>query len=316
MLKYVIGRILMMVLVLFGVLVAVFSINYISPGDPVDLIVGSEASFETKETVRSELGLDQPYIVQLWNYAKGFFTKLDLGTSYKTKTNVRDDILIRFPTTLKLSLLAVTIATLIGIPLGIISATKHNTIFDYVATFLALIGASVPGFWLGLMLMIVFAVNLGWLPASGLESWKHWILPTFALSIYPIATITRTTRASMLEVVRQDYIRTARSKGISEGKVIRRHALGNALIPVVTVVGMQLGFVLGGVMVMEAVFSIPGIGSLLKTAIGYKDNPTILGCVLFASFMMCFVNLLVDILYAFIDPRIKAQYAGRPRKDN
>jgi peptide/nickel transport system permease protein len=160
------------------------------------------------------------------------------------------------------------------------------------------------------MLMILFSVNLDWLPASGVDSWKGWIMPVFCATIYPIATIMRTTRASMLEVIRQDYIRTARSKGIAENKVIMRHALKNAIIPVVTLIGLMLGMILGGIIVLEAVFSIPGLGMLLRNAIATKDTPIIVGTVLFASFMMCAVNLIVDIFYAFIDPRIKAQYTS------
>ena len=313
--KYVVKRLLMMILVLIGVLFVVFTINYISPVDPVDVIVGADAATEVKEAKRQELGLDQPYLIQLWNYAKQVFTG-SLGTSWNTKTDIMQDIMTRFPTTLTLALLAIALATVIGIPLGIVSAVKQNSVLDYICTFLALIGASMPSFWLALMLIIIFALNLGLLPATGVDVWQGYILPVVAIGIYPVATITRTTRASMLEVIRQDYIRTARAKGMTEGKIITKHALKNALIPVITIVGMQLGFVLGGVMVIEAVFNISGVGSLLKMAIGAKDNPTITGCVLFSSFAMCTVNLVVDILYAFIDPRIKAQYAraGRERE--
>ena len=311
--NYIIKRILMMILVLVGVMVVVFSINYISPSDPVDIICGADAAQSVKDSTRTQLGLDQPYLVQLWNYVKDA-VRLDLGTSWNTKTDILDDIMGRFPITLKLSLMAIALATVIGIPLGVVAAMKQNSILDYIATFLALIGASVPSFWLGLMLIIGFSLNLGWFPASGVATWKAYILPVIAIGVYPIATITRTTRASMLEIIRQDYIRTARSKGLSERTVITKHALKNALIPVITIVGMQLGFILGGVLVLEAVFNIPGVGSLLKGAIGAKDNPTITGCVLFASFAMCVINLVVDVLYAFIDPRIKAQYARGSKK--
>ena len=311
--KYIIKRLLMMILVLFGVMLVVFTINYISPVDPIDVIVGADAAPEVKEAKRAEWGLDQPYLVQLWDYVRNVVTRLDLGTSWNTKTDVLSDILTRFPLTLKLAVMAIALATVIGIPLGVISAVKQNSVLDYICTFLALIGASIPSFWLGLMLIIGFALHLGWFPATGVETWAGYVLPVIAIGIYPIATITRTTRASMLEVIRQDYIRTARAKGVAEKNVITRHALKNALIPVITIVGMQLGFVLGGVMVLEAVFNITGVGALLKQAIGAKDNPTITGCVLFSSFAMCVINLLVDLLYAFIDPRIKAQYAGGSR---
>ena len=313
MLKYIIKRILLIIPVLLGVMIVVFTINYISPSDPVDIIAGANAPDYIREEIRQDLGLDEPYLVQLFNYAKGVILRLDFGNSYITKTSVRDDILTRFPTTLKLSLLMVFFGTLIGVPLGVLSAIKQNSIFDYIGTFLALIGASLPGFWLGLMLIILFALRLGRLPPSGIDTWQHWILPMVAGGVYPIASIMRTTRASMLEVVRQDYIRTARSKGLAERTVTVRHALKNAIIPVVTIVGMSLAFVMGGTMVIEAVFSIPGLGSLLKNGIGQMDTPVILGCVLFSAFIMSVMNLLVDILYAFIDPRIKAQYSGKKK---
>lgn len=304
----------MMIPVLLGVMIVVFTINYFTPVDPVDMLVSADAPEELREAVREDLGLNDPYIVQLFNYIKGVVTKLDLGTSYSTKTAVLDDILGRFPTTFLLAVLAVALATIIGIPLGVLAATKRNSIFDYIATFLALIGASVPSFWLGLMLIIVFALNLGVLPPSGLDTWQHWILPVVAIGVFPIATIMRTTRSSMLEVIRQDYINTARSKGVAEQKVIFRHALKNALIPVITIIGMQLAFVMGGVIVLEAVFQIPGLGSLLKSAINGKDFPTIQGCVLFIAFVMSMMNLIVDVIYAFIDPRIRSKYT-RKKKD-
>lgn len=313
MLKYIIKRILLMIPVLLGVIIVVFTLNYMSPSDPVNIIAGATAPDSIKEEIRVELGLDQPYHVQLFNYIKGVVTKLDFGKSYITKTDVREDILSRFPTTLKLSLLMITFGSVIGILLGVISATKQNSLFDYIGTFLALVGASLPGFWLSLMLIIVFSLRLGWFPPSDIDTWKGWVLPVVAGGIFPIASIMRTTRANMLEVIRQDYIRTARSKGLSERTVIMRHALSNAIIPVVTIIGMALGGTMGGTMVLEAVFSIPGIGSYMKQGIGQKDTPVIMGCVLFAAFLMSAMNLLVDILYAYIDPRIKAQYAGKKK---
>lgn len=311
--KYILKRILLMIPVLFGVIVVIFTINYLSPSDPLISLLGADATEAQRIAKAAELGLDQPYIVQLLQYIKGVL-HLDLGTSYTTYTPVLESILERFPTTFKLSILAVGLASVVGIPLGVVAATHQNSVFDYISSIAALIGASMPGFWLGLMLIIGFSLNLGWFPASGLGTVKHWVLPVIAAGVFPIATIMRTTRSSMLEVIRQDYIRTARSKGISEKKVITRHALKNALIPVITVVGMQLAFTMGGVIVLEAVFTIPGLGSLLKTAIGYNDYPVIQGCVLFIAFVMCIMNLLVDVLYAFIDPRLKSQYASGRKK--
>ncbi len=313
MIKYIIKRILLMIPVLLGVIIVIFSINYFSPSDPITTLVGAEATEEQRQAKAEELGLDKPYFVQLGNYIYGV-VRGDLGTSYQTKNSVTQNILERFPKTLLLAVFAVAFATIIGIPLGVIAATKQNTIFDYVCTFLALIGASVPSFWLGLMLIIAFSLNLGWFPASGLETPISWVLPVISIGVFPIAQIMRTTRSSMLEVIRQDYIRTARSKGINENKVITRHALKNALIPVITVVGMQLSFVMGGVIVLEAVFNIPGLGSLLKIAIGTNDYPTIEGIVLFTAIVMSVMNLIVDIIYAYIDPRLKSQYTSKKKK--
>lgn len=313
MLKYILKRILMMIPVLLGVIIVIFSINYFSPRDPITSILGADATEEQRQAKEEELGLDRPYFEQLGNYIWDALHG-DLGTSYQTLDSVSENIMERLPKTILLAILAVAFATIIGVPLGIIAATKQNTIFDYVSSILALIGASVPSFWLGLMLIIAFALNLGWLPPSGLDTPSAWVLPVVSIGVFPIATIMRTTRSSMLEVIRQDYIRTARSKGITENQVIIRHALKNALIPVVTIVGMQLAFVMGGVIVLEAVFNIPGMGSLLKIAIGTNDYPTIQGIVLVTAVIMTLMNLIVDILYAYIDPRIKSQYAGNRKK--
>jgi len=301
-----------MIPVLLGVIIVIFTINYISPSDPLMAILGANATEEQRAEKAEELGLDQPYIIQLGRYIVGV-CKLDLGTSYITKNAVLGNILERFPTTFLLAVLAVALATLIGIPLGIIAAIKRTTIFDYVSSIIALIGASMPGFLVGLLLILAFAVNLKWLPASGISTPRHWILPVIAVGIFPIATIMRTTRSSMLEVIRQDYIRTAKSKGLRQGKIITKHALKNALIPVITIVGMQLSFVMGGVIVTEAVFNIPGMGLLIKDAIAKNDYPTIQGAVLFVAAVMCVINLIVDVIYAYVDPRLKAQYEGRKR---
>ncbi len=316
MIKYILRRLLVMIPVLLGVVFIIFTINYFSPGDPALIILGSEATQAQIDQLHADLGLDLPFFVQFFNYIKGIVTHLDLGTSYITKTEVRSDILARFPSTFKLAILSTALATLIGIPLGVIAATKQTTLFDYASTFLALIGASMPSFWLGLMLIILFSLNLGLLPASGLATWRHWILPTVAISVVPIANITRTTRSSMLEVIRQDYIRTARSKGLKERKIITKHALANAIIPVITIIGILLAFTMGGLIVLETVFSVPGMGTLMKKAISYKDYPTIQGCVLFIALIMSVMNLLIDILYAFIDPRIKSQYVKRNPKNS
>lgn len=313
--KYISKRILMMIPVLLGVIVAVFTINYISPGDPVYGMLGVGATEEQAEALREELGLNNSYIEQLWDYLTGLL-HADFGTSYQTKKPVIDEILQRFPTTFKLGVLSIALSVIIGIPLGILSATHQNSVFDYISSICALIGAAMPGFWLALILLIVFSVNLKWFPVSGLSTFRHWVLPTIAVGVMPIASIMRTTRSSMLEVVRQDYCRTARAKGMNNRQVIFGHALKNALIPVVTVIGLQLGLVLGGTMVLEAIFNIPGLGMYMYSAIAAKNYPAIQGCVLFCAIVVSLVTLCIDLIYAFIDPRIKSQYVSSGRKKN
>lgn len=314
MIKYIIKRVLWMIPVMLGVLFIVFTINYLTPGDPVVALLGSNYTQEQYDAKEAELGLDEPYLVQFVNYIKGIVTKFDLGTSYKTKRPVATELADRFPTTLKLGILGVLITVIIGVPFGIISATRQYSVLDYGVTTVSLFFASMPNFWLALMLILIFSLNLGWLPATGLSTWKHWILPAAALGLSPIASVTRITRSSMLEVIRQDYIRTARAKGLGEGVIIRRHALKNALIPVITVVGMQLGMIMGGSVVIEAIFAIPGIGSLLQDAINNRNYPVIQGSVLMLSLCICVMNLLVDLIYAAVDPRIRAQYTSSKKR--
>lgn len=314
MLKYIFKRMLLMIPVLVGVIFIVFTINYLTPGDPTLTILGADAKEEEYVQLRSELGLDEPFFVQFYNYMKALVTKFDLGTSYTTRRSVTSEILERAPITLKLGLIGVGITVLLGIPFGIISAVRQNTPMDYSVTFIALFFASMPSFWLALMMMLLFSLKLKWFPASGLSSWKSWVMPCLALGLSPVATITRLTRSSMLEVIRQDYIRTARSKGVGEFKVITKHALRNALIPVITNIGMQLGNIMAGSVVIESIFGITGIGTLMVTGINNKNYPVVLGCVIFLSMAVCVINLLVDIVYSFVDPRLKAQLTGgKPR---
>ena len=223
-------------------------------------------------------------------------------------------ILERFGTTLRLGVLGIALALLLGIPSGILSATRQYSLADRVVTFASLVFASMPAFWSALILMLLFSLYLGWLPASGLKTWDAWILPVVSVGMSPVAGITRMTRSSMLDVTRQDYVRTARAKGLSEGTIILRHELKNAVIPVLTVVGMQIGSIMAGSVVVESIFSIPGMGSLITDAISAQDYNLVQGSVLFIALFICAINLVVDIVYAFIDPRIKAQYQGGSRK--
>lgn len=312
--RYVLKRLLLMIPTMLFVVILVFTINYFSEGDPVSDILGPEATQAQIDAKREELGLNDPYHEQLFRYIKGIVTEFDFGMSYKTGKNVIDEVLDRFPTTLLLTLCSMGIAVVVGITLGVISAVKQYSVFDYIATFLSLVGVSIPSFWLGLMLIIAFSVNLKWLPSSGFYGPEYWILPAITVGLVQAATVMRQTRSAMLDVVRQDYIRTAKAKGQTELKVVLGHALPNALIPIITVLGMQFGHGLGGAVISEQIFAIPGIGKLMVDSITARDYPVVQGGVLMIAISFTVVNLLVDILYAFIDPRIKALYVGKKAK--
>lgn len=306
--RYILKRILLMVPVLLGVILVVFIMNHISPGNPARILAGENASEEAVAALTEELGLNDPLYIQFFNYVKGIVTKFDLGTSYQTKRPVIDELMDRFPTTAKLALLSICISAVVGISLGIISAVKQNTIIDHLSTGFALLGVSMPAFWAGMMLILVFAIYLKWLPVSGIDGWKNWIMPAFTSSMVGMATITRMTRSSMLDVICQDYIVTARAKGLSEQIIVVKHALKNALIPIITVLGIQLGTMLGGAVLTESVFSVPGLGKFMVDSIKNRDYPVVQGGVLLLAIVFSLVNLIVDIIYAYVDPRIKSQY--------
>lgn len=308
MIKYIFRRILLLIPVILGVTFIVFSLLYITPGDPARIILGESAPKEAVTQLRHEMGLDKPFLVQYGTYIKKLVVNQDIGRSYVTKRPVMKEIMDCFPSTLKLALLAVAFAILIGIPFGIISAIKQYSVFDTLSMMFALIGISMPVFWLGLLLILLFSVKLGWLPASGFNSFKHMIMPALALGAQSVAVVTRMTRSSMLEVIRQDYIRTVRAKGQKESTVVLGHALRNALIPIITIIGIQFGGLLGGAVLTESIFSIPGVGRLMVDAIKMRDYPIVQGGVLFIAVAFSVVNLLVDLLYAYVDPRIKSQY--------
>ncbi len=305
--KYIIKRLLLLIPVILGVTFIVFFIMHLTPGDPAKIALGENAPQEQVDKMREEMGLNDHFLIQYANFVKKAATG-DFGRSYDTKKPVFDEVFSRFPATLKLTIAGIIIAVLIGIPVGIISATKQYSILDYTTMILALLGVSMPNFWLGLMLILLFSVRFGILPSGGSGSFAHIILPAITLGTGVAAIITRMTRSSMLEVIRQDYIRTARAKGVAENVVINKHALKNALIPIVTVIGLQFGYLLGGAVLTETVFTWPGVGRLLVEAIKRKDTPTVLASVVFLSVTFSIVNLLVDILYAYLDPRIKSQY--------
>ena len=311
--RYIYKRLLLMIPVVIMVAVLIFTIMYFTPGDPAIIILGPNASLEQLAAKRAELGIDQPYLVQLWNYLKNVFIRFDFGNSFINGRSVSSQIMERFPRTLMIAALSVLLSIVAGVPLGIVASVHQYTWKDNASMFAALIAASMPGFWIAQMMSLLFALKLGWLPATGVDSWKCYILPVVANAIGGIASMARQTRSSMLEVIREDYITTARAKGQIERKVIYHHALRNALIPIVTCAGGAFGFQLGGALVVETVFSIPGLGKYMMDAINQRDYPSIRGTVIFLAIAFSIVMLAVDIMYAFIDPRIKGQYQSKKR---
>lgn len=307
MLRYIIRRILFLIPVLLGVAFCVFTLLYLTPGDPARIVLGDLATDEAIKEFRDKEGLNDPYLVQFGNYVYKAVFKGDIGRSYSSKRPVMTEILTAFPYTLKLAAFAMIIAIIIGIPCGIVSAIKQYSWFDTVTMIFAMVGLAMPVFWLGLLLILLFSVRLRWLPSSGFSTFKAMILPSVALAAQSISMVTRMTRSSMLEVIRADYIRTARAKGQKESVVIWVHALRNALIPVVTLCGLQFGHLLAGAILTESIFAIPGVGRLMVQAIMARDYPMVQGGVLFVAIAFSIVNLLVDLLYAYIDPRIKAE---------
>lgn len=305
--KYILRRVLLLIPVMLGVSLVVFTIMFFTPGDPAKIMLGERAPAEEVALLRTQMGLDDPFHIQFFNFVKNA-VQGDLGRSLVTKQPVASEIWARFPATLQLSAAAVLIAILMGIPIGIISATKQYSAFDMISMVIALLGVSMPNFWQGMMMILLFSITIRILPSSGYGTLNHLIMPAMTIGTSAAAVITRMTRSSMLEVVRQDYIRTARAKGLSERVVINRHALKNALIPIVTVVGLQFGGLLGGAVLTESIFSWPGVGRFMVDAIRTKDYPSVQGGVLMLALTFSIVNLAVDILYAYIDPRIKAQY--------
>lgn len=315
MLKYILRRLVQMIPVLLGVALITFCMMYFSPGEPAKFILGDMATEEDIAIFNEQNGLDDPFIIQFFNYIKKAVTG-DLGISYSTKQPVLTEILSRFPTTFKLTLISIVFAVIIGVFFGIISAVKQYGIIDNLTRIIAMLGVSMPSFWEGLMLIILFSVVLGILPSSGITTWKHWILPAFTLSTQTLAACMRMTRSSMLEEIRQDYVRTARAKGQKEYIVVLSHAFRNAILPIITVVGVDFAKLMGGAAVIEIVFSIPGIGKLIVDGINTKNAPLVQGGILFVAFTMSFINLLTDIIYAFVDPRIRSQFLSDQRKKN
>ena len=304
MVSYILHRIVMLIPVLFGVTLVSFSLLHLVPGDPAEILGGQEASKADIDRIRKEYGLDQPLIVQYVHFV-GNAVRGDLGVSIQSRHPVRELLLQRLAFTLQLALASVLVAAALGLLAGIISSTRQYSFFDTASMLGALFGISMPIFWLGLLLILVFAAKLQWLPSGGTGSIRHLILPAIALGSASAAVIARMTRASMLEVTRQDYIRTARATGYQERVVIFRHALKNAMIPVLTVFGLEFGSMLGGAVLTETVFSLPGIGRLLVEGIFARDYPVVQGAMILVASTFVLVNLLTDVAYAFFDPTIR-----------
>lgn len=305
MLAYIIKRILQSFIVLIGVSIAVAAMTEFIPGDPAQAILGDNASPEALEQLREEMGLNDPFYVQYWRFVERLVTEGSLGKSIRTNREVLTEISERFPNTLVLTIGAVVLSSSIGIASGVLAAVKRGKPADAAVLIGTTIGLSVPSFWVALMMIWLFSVKLGWLPVTGSGTWKHAIMPIITLSLGAIATKSRLTRSSMLEVLGQDYIRTSRAKGLAERQVVFTHALRNALLPVITIIGLQFGGLLGGAFITEVIFSWPGVGQLAVNSILYRDFPVVQGTVLLVTVAFVFTNLLVDIAYAWVDPRIR-----------
>lgn len=305
--KYVIKRLLGMIPMLVMIVLIVFFILNITPGNPAIIILGKDAAPEAIMALEEELGLNDPFFSRYINYLLDVL-HLDFGESYRSGKPVFDVLLPKFPTTLKLAILSVIVTAVIGIPLGIVSAVRQYSKLDVGLTVSSLILASVPGFWLSLMMILFFSVLLGILPSTGYTTWQHYVMPVLSISLPAAAYQARITRNQMLETMRQDYIRTAKAKGADKQRIIWKHALKNTLMPVVTTLGMRFATMLGGSMITERIFGLPGIGNEILDAISMKDTPIILGSTIFLGALFMIIMLLVDIIYAYIDPRTKAQF--------
>ena len=308
--RYIIKRLLFLIPTVLGVTLIIFIVMNITPGNPGRMILGANATAEEVEAMNEELGYNDPVLVRWFNYLKKIVTKGDFGQSYTTKLNVFDELWPRFSITLRLAILVLVLSVCIGVPLGILSAVKQNSLMDTIPTMIAFFLAAVPSFVVGILLMYVFALKLGWFPSFGLKSAKHYVLPVLAATICELSAYLRFTKSSMLESIRQDYVRTARAKGVAERTVIWKHALKNAL-PVVTSIGMRFGCLLAGMVTTEQLFSIPGVGSLIVESISTKDEPMIIGCAVMVSICFTLLMIGVDVIYACIDPRIRAKYSKR-----
>lgn len=306
--RYIIKRLLFLIPTILGVILIIFLVMSITPGDPARALLGVSAPQADVNLLNHQLGYDLPFFQKYINYVKDIVVNQNFGVSYFTKQSVFDEVWPRYLVTIKLAFMGVFISSAVGIPLGIYAAVKQYSLWDTIPSILAFIIAAIPSFVMGLLLLFIFALKLNWLPSYGIVSLKSYIMPAITISVAPAAMNLRFTKSSMLESIRQDYVRTARAKGASESVVIWKHALKNALLPVITNIGMSLGTLIAGAVVAEKLFSIPGIGSLIVDRIAYKDEPVIIAGTIMIAVCFTVVMLIVDIIYAYIDPRIKAKY--------
>ena len=305
MLKYTLKRLLMMIPVLLGVSFVVFLLMYISPGDPAKMILGEMAEKGEIEALRETLGLNAGFWERYFNYMKDILLYGDLGISYVTREPVISEVMERFPVTLRLASSGVLVSLCIGVPCGIIAATKQYSVFDHVATLLSLLGNAMPAFWMGILLILIFSVQLGWLPSSGYTSIEYMILPALTLALAMSAKYTRQVRSAVLEELHQDYVTGARMRGIKESVILWKHVLPNVMLPLVTLLGLSLGSLLGGTAVVEIIYNWPGMGNMAVKAISCRDYPLVQGYVLWIAILYMCINLLVDLSYTYLDPRLK-----------
>ena len=304
MLKYILKRLVALIPVIMGVTLLVFVIMQLAPGNPARMILGEMATPEQVASLEEEMGLNKPLLVRYFNYMLNFL-RGDMGTSYYKSTSVVSEVMSRFPYTAKLAGVAAILTLIMSIPIGVMAAVKQNSVFDNASLVVTLLGISMPEFWLGLLLNITLPLKLDLFPTGGADTWKSYIMPAFCLAFSNMSTMARTTRSSMLETIRQDYVRTAAAKGVPRKAVILRHAFRNALIPTITVLGIQMSQLLGGSVVVETVFAWPGVGRLMIDSISSRDTPMVLGCIVLLTILFSVLNLVIDLCYAVADPRIK-----------
>ncbi len=305
--KYVLKRLLYIIPMLLLIILIVFLILNITPGNPGRIMLGATAEQHLVDELNASLGMNKPVLQRYFEYVLGIF-KLDFGVSYRSQLPVFQEILKNFPTTIKLAVFSVIVSAMIGIPLGIISATKRYSTMDISSTVSALFLASIPEFWLGLILMLIFSLKLGWLPSGGIGELKNYVLPVMTLALPTAAYLLRITRTIMLEILRQDYIRTAKAKGATNQRIIFKHAMRNALLPIITQLGIRFAYLLGGTLIVEQVFGMYGVGTIILKAMRLKDVPVIMAATILLATLFMLIMLIIDLMYAYIDPRIKSQF--------